>query len=165
MTKDRQPGKYYFLTFMMVGIVLIGTCLFSVYVLRQRKIFDLQKQELKAANAGLRQELEIIKYRRTEAAENLMAFGGIAQIYNLVTENANQQQIRIKGFMPAQDTDDLLITLIGTYPGAIYFFEGLNQHQFGNLKRIEFKKYDREPKVSVEIQVTLNASSKGGIRK
>lgn len=160
MVNDRESKKEKILIIALMSIALIGSCLFVIYSLREKKIIAAKKRELKVTNNDLRQQLDIIEYKNT--FKKAMASFNTAQIYNFVAENANRHQIRIKGFTPTKDTNDLLITLIGTYPKAIYFFEGLYQHRLGFLKKIELKKYNQEPKASVEILVTLSTSSEGG---
>lgn len=163
MANDRQPKNENLMIIALMSIALIGTCFFSIYSLRGKKIIEAEKRKIEVTNNDLRQQLDIIEYKNT--FKKAMASFNTAQIYNLVAENANRHQIRIKGFTPTKDTNDLLITLIGTYPKAIYFFEGLYQHRLGFLKKIELKKYNQEPKASVEILVTLTTSSEEGKHK
>lgn len=160
MTNEHQPKKLNYLIIAITGIVLIGTCWFSIYVFQQKLIIETEQRELQLDNADLREQLDII--RKAEVLANTPGSFGTAQIFNLVAENAEQHQIRLKGFTPGKDSDDLLINLIGTYPKAIYFFEGLYQHKLGYIRKIELQKYDQEPNASVEILVTLTTSPEGG---
>ena len=160
MTNDYQPKKLKYLIIGLTGIVSIATCWFSVYVFQQKLTIETEQRELQLDNGDLRGKLDII--RNAEAFADTAGPFGTAQIFSIVAENADQYQIRLKGFTPAKDSDELLIKLIGTYPKAIYFFEGLYQHKLGYIRKIELKKYAQEPNASVEILVTLTTSSKGG---
>lgn len=163
MTRDYQRQKQNFLIMVIACIGLIGACLFSFFVLQKRKSIETEKRKIELANENLRQQLVILS--KTNTINNSPESFNTAQIFNLVAENADQYQIRIKGFTPTTDTNNLLINLIGTYPKAIRFFEGLYQHKLSSIRKIELKKYDQEPNASVEIIVTLTTSPEGGKQK
>jgi len=163
MTRDNQRQKQNLLVMSIACIALIGTCLFSFLTLQKKKSLETEKRKIELANANLRQQLVVLS--KTNTINHSVESFNAAQIFNLVAENANQYQIRVKGFTPATDTNDLLINLIGTYPKAIHFFEGLYQHKLSSIRKIELKKYDQEPNASVEILVTLTTSPDGGKTK
>lgn len=163
MTRNYQPQKQNFLIIAFACTALIGACLFSFFALQKRKSIEIEKRKIELANADLRKQLVILS--QTNTINNPAEAFNAAQIFNMVAENANQYQIRIKGFTPAADTNDLLINLIGTYPKAIHFFEGLYHHKLSSIRKIELKKYDQEPNASVEILVTLTTSPEGGRSK
>lgn len=152
---------------MMIAIMsaaLLWTSFFAIYSFRERSITDITQKRLKEDNSKLLRQIEMIESKNPEKEEPIFNFN-TAQIYHSITENANQYQIRIKGFTPERDKHNLLITLIGTYPKAIGFFGKLYQDKLGVLKKIEIKKYAEEPTASVEILVTLTTAPKGGVSR
>ncbi len=164
MANDLGPKNWNLIFIVIISVVLIGTCLFAIYSFREKQLNIAEQRELEKINLNLKQQMEIVKSKTNFLKSDTTIFD-TARIYKSVAENANRYQIRVKGYTPTNDTNDLLITLIGTYPKAIYFFEGLYQQKLGNLKKIEIKKYEQEPKASVEILMTLTTSQEGGKAK
>lgn len=145
----------------VIGVTLLWTAFFAIYSFRERTIAEINRRQLTETNAKLEQQIEMIKLRNIDLQKE-KTISNTAQIYHSITENANQYQIRIKGFTPEKDNHNLLITLIGTYPKAISFFGEIYQDKLGFLKRIEIKKYAGGSNASVEILVTLTTAPEGG---
>jgi hypothetical protein len=146
----------------LTAAALLGTACFAIYSFRERTIIEINHRQLTAGNIRLKQQIEMIKLSDNNLQKE-KAILNTAQIYHSITENANQYQIRIKGFTPERDNHNLLITLLGTYPKAISFFGEIYQDKLGILKKIEIKKYAGEPNTSVEILVTLTTAPEGGV--
>lgn len=167
MANAQQLQRRNFFYIISICLVLIGTFIFSFYAFSEKKIAKINKNEIVEANVVLKRQIAMITASMNSLKNETMVLN-TAQIYESVSENANRYQIKIKSFTPTNDpkeTNDLLISLIGTYPKAIYFFEGLHQQKLGKFKKIEIKKYDQEPKSSVEILMTLTASPEGARKK